>query len=174
MQEPGSRPGIDAWTCTAGNEFLKYQKVGDKLIFFIKKSVASLRETATEDNMTSQTDDQIVIMATHGPEDPERATIPFVMALAALASDMTAIIGFQSNGVLLARKDCARHVFAPGFPPLAELMENYLEAGGLLYVCGPCVQSRQLEKDDLIDEAKIVSAATFVVACADAKATLVY
>ncbi|MFN2140356.1 MAG: DsrE family protein [Candidatus Promineifilaceae bacterium] len=124
--------------------------------------------------MASEKKDQILIMATHGPEDPERATIPFVMALAALASDMTAIIGFQSNGVLLARKDCARHVFASGFPPLAELMENYLEMGGEFYVCGPCVQSRQIEKDDLIDQAKIVSAATFVAACAEAKGVLVY
>jgi predicted peroxiredoxin len=124
--------------------------------------------------MEQENGDQILIMATHGPEDPERATIPFVMALAALASDMTAIVGFQSNGVLLARKDCARHVFAPGFPPLEELMENYLEAGGLLYVCGPCVQSRQIAQDDLIEQAKIVSAATFVAACAEAKGILVY
>jgi len=124
--------------------------------------------------MASEKNDQILIMATHGPEDPERATIPFVMALAAIASDMTVIIGFQSNGVLLARKDCARHVFAPGFPPLAKLMEDYFEAGGLCYVCGPCIQSRQIAKEDLIDQANIVSAATFVAACADANGVLVY
>lgn len=124
--------------------------------------------------MAENNNDQILIMATHGPEDPERATIPFVMALAALASEMGAIIGFQSNGVLLARRDCARHVFAPGFPPLKELMDNYLELGGLLYVCGPCVQSRKISEDDLLEEAKVVSAATFVAACAEAKGVLVY
>ncbi len=28
--------------------------------------------------------EKLVILATHGPEDPERATIPFVMACAAV------------------------------------------------------------------------------------------
>ncbi len=81
--------------------------------------------------------DKLAIVCTHGPEDPERATIPFVLATAAQASDVDVIMGFQVNGMLLAKKGCAEHVFAAGFPPLKELIDAYVEAGGELYLCGP-------------------------------------
>ena len=117
---------------------------------------------------------KMILMATHGPEDPERATIPFVMALAAMASDIEVVIGFQSNGVLLIRKGCAEHVFAAGFPSLKELLDNYLEMGGELLVCGPCVQSRKIDSSEFVQGATIVSAATFVAQISEAKNVLVY
>jgi predicted peroxiredoxin len=43
-------------------------------------------------------------MATNGPENPELATIPFVMATAAQASDVEVAMGFQGNGSMLAVK----------------------------------------------------------------------
>jgi len=105
---------------------------------------------------------KLVIIATHGPEDPERATIPFVMATAAQASGIEVVMAFQSNAVMLAKKDCLKHVFAAGFPPLAELANAYLEAGGKMLLCGPCINSRKLEKEDFINGAVIVNAATLV------------
>ena len=117
---------------------------------------------------------KLILMATHGPEDPERASIPFVMALAALASDMEASIGFQASGVMLIRKGCAEHVFAAGFPPLKELLDNYLEMGGQLLVCGPCVQARQIDAAEFVEGATIVSAATFVAQISEANNVLVY
>jgi predicted peroxiredoxin len=35
---------------------------------------------------------KLAIVCTHGPEDPERATIPFVLATAAQASDLESLI----------------------------------------------------------------------------------
>ena len=37
--------------------------------------------------MSDSNADKVVIIATHGPEDPERATLPFVMATAAQVMD---------------------------------------------------------------------------------------
>lgn len=119
--------------------------------------------------------DKLVIVCTHGPEDPERATIPFVVATAAQASDVEALLGFQGNGVMLVRKGCAEHVFAAGFPPLKELMDAYVEAGGKLYVCGPCVNARKLNPEvDFVEGAQVVNAATFVKAFTEATNVLVY
>jgi predicted peroxiredoxin len=118
--------------------------------------------------------EKLFLMCTHGPEDPERATIPFVLATAAQASEVEAIIGFQSNGVLLMRNDCAGHVFAAGFPPLSELLEAYLGAGGKLYVCGPCVQPRKIDSSEFIAGAEIVNAVTFVKQSTEATNVLVY
>ena len=119
--------------------------------------------------------EKLVLMCTHGPEDPERATIPFVMATAAQASDVEVVIGFQADGVLLVKKGMVEHVFAAGFPPLKDLVDAYLEAGGVLYVCGPCVNSRKLNPEqDFIPGAKVVNAATFVKEVTEATNVLVY
>jgi predicted peroxiredoxin len=119
--------------------------------------------------------EKLVVVCTHGPEDPERATIPFVLATAAQASDVEVLMGFQVNGVMLMRKGCAEHVFAAGFPPLKDLMTAYVEAGGKFYVCGPCVNSRKLDpKVDFIEGATVVNAATFVKEFTEATNVLVY
>jgi predicted peroxiredoxin len=119
--------------------------------------------------------EKILLMCTHGPEDAERATIPFVIATAAQASDVEAVIGFQVNGVLLVRKGCAEHVFAPGFPPLKDLMDAFIEAGGKIFVCGPCVTSRKLNpQTDFIEGATVVNAATFVKEITESKNVLIY
>lgn len=119
--------------------------------------------------------EKIVLMATHGPEDAERATIPFVMGCAALASEVQAVIGFQGNAVNLVRKGEAEHVFAPGFPPLKELLTTFVELGGKLLVCSPCLKSRQISGDsDLVDGAEVVAAARFVAEITSATNALVY
>ena len=74
--------------------------------------------------------EKLVIMVTHGPDHPEHVTIPFVMAVAALASDVEVVIGLQADGVELAVKGRADTVAAEGFPPLAKLMADYQELGG--------------------------------------------
>jgi len=38
---------------------------------------------------------KLVFMVTHGPEDPERATIPFAMAVGAQAAGIEVVMGFR-------------------------------------------------------------------------------
>jgi predicted peroxiredoxin len=119
--------------------------------------------------------EKLILMCTHGPEDPERATIPFVMATAAQASDVDVVIGLQVDGVLLAKKGVAETIAAPAFPPLKELLDIYLESGGKLLVCGPCVKSRQINPEtDFVTGATVVNAATFVKEVSEATNALVY
>jgi uncharacterized protein len=117
---------------------------------------------------------KLVFMVTHGPENPELATIPFVMATTAMASDIDVLMGFQGNGAFLAMKGMAERVAAPGFPPLKDLLKAYLGGGAQMYVCGPCVGSRMITQQELVEGATIVGAATFVAECAAATNVLVY
>jgi predicted peroxiredoxin len=117
---------------------------------------------------------KLFIMVTNGPENPEMATIPFVMATAAQASDVEVVMGFQGNGSMLAVKCMSDHVYANGFPKLSELIETYIEAGGKMYVCGPCVGSRQINEEEMIEGATIVGAATFVSESLSATQSLIY
>jgi predicted peroxiredoxin len=117
---------------------------------------------------------KLFIMVTNGPENPELATIPFVMATAAQASDVEVVMGFQGNGSMLMIECMADHVFAQGFPKLKDLIDTYTEAGGKMYVCGPCVGSRQVKEEELIKGASIVGAATFVAESLSATQSLIY
>ena len=119
--------------------------------------------------------EKLVFMVTHGPADAELATIPFVMAGAALASDVEVVMGFQGDAVLLMRKGVAQTVAAPGFPPLAKLLATVQELGGKLLVCSPCVTSRGITiPDDLIEGTEFVAAGRFIAEITSAHSTLVY
>jgi predicted peroxiredoxin len=83
-------------------------------------------------------------------------------------------MGFQADGVELVRKGIAETVEAPGFPPLAKLLNDVRELGGLLLVCGPCVKSRGIDPADLVDGAEVVAAGRFVAEITSATNSLVY
>lgn len=118
--------------------------------------------------------EKLVIMCTHGPEEPELATIPFAMAGAAVASDVEVVMGFQGDGCLLVKKGVAEKVAAPEFAPLGDLLSTVHELGATFLVCSPCVKSRGLGEDDLVEGAEVVAAARFVAEITAADETLVY
>jgi uncharacterized protein len=116
----------------------------------------------------------VVIIATHAGEDPERATFPFAMGGASFAMDENATIVLQGSGVFLAKKGYAEHVHASGFDPLKKLMDNFLELGGKIFVCAPCIKERHIEEADLIEKAQIIAGGTVINECCNAKAVLSY
>lgn len=124
-----------------------------------------MEETKTE---------KMVIIATHGPEDPERASLPFVVGNGALAMDVKAVAVLQGNAVSLAKKGTNEHVFAGGLPPLKELMDNFVAQGGEILVCTPCIKDRRIAPEMLLSGAKPIAAARVVQECLEAKATLNY
>ena len=117
---------------------------------------------------------KIMYIGTHGPEDPERATLPFVLATAAMTMDVEAVVALQGNAVWLAMKGTVDHVFAGGLPPLKQLLEGFLTMGGRLMVCSPCMKHRQIEPSVLIEGAQVVAAATLTSEILSAKAVLTY
>lgn len=118
--------------------------------------------------------EKLVVMVTHGPDDPEIATIPFAMAGAAVASDVDVVMGFQGDGCELVKKGVAEQIQADEFAPLGELLETIREMGGQFLVCSPCVKKRHLSEDDLVEGAEIVAAGRFVAEVTSATTSLVY
>lgn len=118
---------------------------------------------------------KMFILCTHGPEDPERALIPFVMATTAQASDVEVVMGFQCEGVKLADKANLDKISAPNFPPFADMVEAYIEAEGKMLVCGPCVKTYGINPEtDFHAGAVVVGAATFVEIAVNVDCSLVY
>jgi len=118
--------------------------------------------------------EKLVFMVTRGPSEPELATIPFVMAAAALASEVAVAMGFQGDGVELMQAGVAETVAAAGFPPLAKLLVDIRELGGSLLVCSPCLKSRGITPEDLVAGPEIVAAGRFIVEITSATNALVY
>jgi predicted peroxiredoxin len=118
---------------------------------------------------------KLVLVCTHAMDDPEHATIPFVLATTAQAMDVEVVLGFQGEGVRLASKGVVEGIAAPGFPPLKDLFAAYREAGGEFLVCGPCAASRKIDpKIDFVEGATVVNAPTFVKEFITATNVLVY
>jgi predicted peroxiredoxin len=118
--------------------------------------------------------EKIIYIATHGGEDPERASLPFVLANAAQVMDVEAVVVLQGAAVFLAKKGYLEHVHSAGFAPLKELVASFLEADGRLLVCVPCIQERKIDEADLIEGAVPTSGGTLTLEFLDANATLVY
>lgn len=102
------------------------------------------------------------MVVTHGGEDPEKATIPFVVGNAALAMEVGATVVLQSNGVMVAVEGCSEHIFAAGFDPLKKLIDSFLDLGGTILVCNPCLESRKISQEQVIARAQTAKAGRIV------------
>src|SRR6266550_3863224 len=104
----------------------------------------------------------LLLHCTYGKEDAERATLPFIVGNVAVTSDQQATIFLTVEGVRLATKGYAEQVKKEGFTPLKEIMDSFLANGGRIWACGACTKPRGITEADLIEGAKIVTAANLV------------
>lgn len=118
--------------------------------------------------------EKLVIISTIGDENPEKATLPFVLATAAQASDVDVVVILQSNAVVLAKHGEAETVNAKDFMPLKDLLEAYVSSGGKLLICSPCLKARTISKEELIIGSSIIAAGTVVSEVMSAKSVVTY
>lgn len=105
---------------------------------------------------------KFVINLVHAKDNADKATVAFVVANAALASDKDTMVFLATEGVRLAVKGYADDIAEEGFAPIKELMNNFVQAGGKIYVCSPCFKKRQLDEIKLVQGAVIVGGAKLV------------
>jgi uncharacterized protein len=125
--------------------------------------------------MAENQEEKILYIATCAGDNPEKAAMPFVMANAALAMDIKATVVLQGNGVYLALKGYTEKMLpAGGFPSVKELRDSFMELGGELKVCVPCLKSRNIEESELIQGAQTTAAGALNIAAIESKAVMVY
>ena len=124
--------------------------------------------------MSDEKEEKLVVFGTHGPEDPERACLPFVIGNAALVMDVKVTVMLQGSAVYIAKKGCYEHVFAAGLPSLKELIEAFIEQGGTLLICMPCIQERKIDPEMLVEIAQPVKAARAVMEVLEATNVMTY
>ncbi|MFN8466198.1 MAG: DsrE family protein [Caldilineaceae bacterium] len=115
---------------------------------------------------------KIMVNNTHGKDDVERATLAFVVGNAALSSGQEATMLLTVDGVWVATKGYATGLQADGFAPLADVVQQFVKNGGVVWVCGACAKPRAITAEHLIEGAQIVGAATAVEAMVNGAQTL--
>ncbi len=106
--------------------------------------------------------EKFCVSLTCARDNADKATVAFVVAGAAAASEKETLVFLSTEGVRLAEKGYADGIHEEGFAPLKQLLESYVEAGGKIFVCSPCFKKRGLDETKLIAGATIVGGAKLV------------
>ena len=90
-----------------------------------------------------------LIIANNGPEDPNRATVPFLTAKALVEKGHEVSIWLFNNAVYLTPEGVAENVQAPGLPNLEDLMLFLTMAKkNPIYIGTACAMGRGLVSED--------------------------
>lgn len=108
-------------------------------------------------------DEALLLPVSHGADEPERATVPFIVAATAVTSGRHAIVIATVDGVTLGLPDVAAAVAEDSMPPLVDLQRQLVAGGGELWLCSACCLKRGITGDTrLVAGATIVGAARIV------------
>ncbi|MFO1095385.1 MAG: DsrE family protein [Planctomycetaceae bacterium] len=102
------------------------------------------------------------VSLTFAKDNPDKATVAFVVANAALGSEKETMVFLSTEAVRLSQAGYADDVHEPGFAPLQELMTTFASNGGKIFTCSPCFKRRNLDEHNLVPGAVIVGGAKLV------------
>jgi uncharacterized protein len=97
----------------------------------------------------------LLVHASHGKEDSERATLPFVLANNAALAGEEVVVLLTTEAVWLATADGAEGVRREGLPPVAEIMRELIDNGGGVWACQSCTKPRDIMEEQLVKGARI-------------------
>jgi predicted peroxiredoxin len=132
---------------------------------------SSSSERAEEGERVSE---KLIFTCTHAKDDPERATLPFIIANTAAVAGQEAVVLCTIEGVWLGTEDGAEGIAHTGMPVLSELLGEFIDNGGEIWLCGSCTKPRGITEDRLVKGAKITGAAKVIEEAAAGAKTLTY
>jgi uncharacterized protein len=115
---------------------------------------------------------KVMVHNTHGKDDVERATLALVVGNAGLSSGQEVTLLLTIEGVWVATQGYASGLQAEGFAPLGDVLKQFVDNGGVVWVCGACAKPRGITAEQLISGAQIVGAATAVEAMVNGAQTI--
>lgn len=101
---------------------------------------------------------KVVINLATGMEDPERVLVAFLVGQAATAKGKQVAMFLTKEAVRVAVPGTAKGEACDGCPPLERVFEQFAEGGGELLACPFCVNSRGLDADGFVANARVAGA----------------
>ncbi|WP_247235341.1 DsrE family protein [Telluribacter sp. SYSU D00476] len=92
---------------------------------------------------------KILVHITHGPEEPTRAALGFLVAKAALEEGHSVSLFLAGNAVLLLRDKEMGEVMGVGTGNLREHYEAIVKGGGRFYLSGMSAKARGMTEEDI-------------------------
>jgi len=105
---------------------------------------------------------KLIFNATHGKEDPERASLPFVAGNVAATAGQEAIVFCTIEAVWLGTKGGTEGIAAKGLDPLSKIYSDFVRKGGKVWLCGACTKPRGISDGQLAEGTAIVGAAKVI------------
>ncbi len=93
---------------------------------------------------------KVFVQATHGPEDPTRATLAFLIARTAKDSGHEVSIGLVGDAVYLMKDEVMASVVGVGVGGLKEQFQAVLDSKIPIYVSQMSSRGRGITEDDLM------------------------
>ena len=115
--------------------------------------------------------DQLVILMTKGI-DQELSSVAFTIANGGITAGLKVSIFLTSAAIDLVRRGGQRMTHVAPMEPLAKMMEDFINRGGVIWACPPCVQSRGYQQADLIEGVTIIGASAMHAKIKEGAATL--
>lgn len=102
--------------------------------------------------------EKVLINLATGMEDGERVLISLLVATAAQQQGKQVRVWATKDAVRLGLPGVMQGVVCDGCPPLERLNEQFIEAGGELWLCPICLNSRGLGEAEKVDGTQVVGA----------------
>ena len=98
---------------------------------------------------------KVVINLATGHEDADRVTVAFLVANAALEKGRPVAMFATKEAVRLGVPGYGEAIESAGAPPVERLLGQFTSLGGELLLCPICFDARRLDREGLIEGAKI-------------------
>ena len=105
---------------------------------------------------------KMIFGCSHGQDDVERATLPFIAANVAAVGGRRPTSCSPSRARGWPPRATPTEMHFPGMPPLRGLMTEFLDNGGTIWASGRVTKPRDITEDHLISGAAIIGAAKVV------------
>lgn len=119
----------------------------------------------------AETTRDLVVVLTHGA-DHELSSVAFTVANGGMTAGLNVSIFLTSASVDLVRRDGIELTHAAPLEPLKSLVQDFLDRGGTLWACTPCVKARGYTEEDLVDGVIITGASAMHELIKEGAATL--
>lgn len=102
----------------------------------------------------------VVVLGANANDD--KSSIAFTIANAALSTGMQVAVFLTSDGVELARDGGYDLTQVQPFKKLEELVDTFVEKGGIVWACTPCYKNRGLKEDENVAKVVVTGAGPLI------------
>lgn len=115
--------------------------------------------------------DRLVVLVTKGIES-ELSSVAFTVALGGITAGLKVSIFLTSTAVDLVRRGGQSMTRVAPLQSLEEMITEFMQRGGAVWACPPCVQTRGYDLSDLLEGVEIQGASAVHAEIKNGAATL--